>query len=136
MELGRLQVMVPAVLGSVITAWAMPCVPYAGPGVGWYMLPPVGASIWVEFEAGDSNYPIWAGCFWTEGQVPANPAVPTAHLLKTNSGTLAFNDLEGKGGFTLSVENPAVGGAVTIKADSSGLKVTVGGTEWVPKTAS
>jgi len=134
--LGRLQVAVPTVLGSAMTAWAMPCVPYAGPGVGWYVLPPVGASVWVEFEGGDPDYPIWAGCFWTEGQVPARPAVPTTRLLKTDSATLAFNDLEGEGGFTLSVDRPAVREAVVIEGDGSGLKITVGSTEWVLKTAS
>ncbi|WP_395675196.1 phage baseplate assembly protein V [Inquilinus sp.] len=136
LELGRLQVMVPLVLGTARTAWAMPCVPYAGPGVGWYVLPPVGASLWVEFEGGDPEYPIWTGCYWTEGQVPAQPAVPTMRMLKTRSGTLAFDDLDSEGGFTLKVENPAVAGAVTIKADSDGLRITVGGTEWVPKAGA
>ena len=36
--LGRLQVLVPMVLGEVATAWAMPCVPYAGLQVGFYMM--------------------------------------------------------------------------------------------------
>ena len=49
---GRLQVSVPAVLGDV-SAWAMPCVPYAGPNLGFYTMPEIGTGIWVEFEAGD-----------------------------------------------------------------------------------
>lgn len=125
MELGRLQVTVPLVLGTVRTAWAMPCVPYAGPGVGWYMLPPVGASLWVEFEGGDPDYPIWSGCYWTEGQVPAQPAVPTMRMLKTASGTLLFNDTDGEGGFHLTVSDPAVAVPVSIQASSEGLVITV-----------
>lgn len=129
LELGRLQVSVPLVLGSATTSWALPCVPYAGAGVGWYVLPPVGASIWTEFEGGNPDYPIWSGCFWTEGQVPARPAVPTMRMLKTSSGTLAFNDLDGEGGFTLTVGDPAVAVAMSIRADSEGLTIAVGRTQ-------
>ena len=40
---GRLQVSCPAVLGDGQLSWAMPCVPYAGSGVGMVFTPPVGA---------------------------------------------------------------------------------------------
>ena len=36
----------------------MPSSPYAGPGVGLFIVPPVGANVWVEFEGGDLDYPI------------------------------------------------------------------------------
>ena len=72
---GRVQVSVPAVLGDGSLAWAMPCVPYAGSGVGLFMIPPVGTNIWVEFESGNPDYPIWAGCFWGTGEAPAQPAI-------------------------------------------------------------
>ena len=106
--LGRLQVLVPMVLGEVATAWAMPCVPYAGLQVGFYMMPPVGAAIWVEFEGGDLDYPIWAGCFWREGERPIEAELPTMRMIQTSSGKLLFNDLPGEGGFTLTVTDPAV----------------------------
>src|ERR1700704_4306695 len=76
LNLGRIQVSVPAVLGDFRNNWALPCVPYAGKKVGLYLMPPVGANVWVEFEAGDPDYPIWAGCFWGVGEVPASPAIP------------------------------------------------------------
>lgn len=60
---GRIMPSVPAVLEGELT-WAEPCVPYAGPRLGWFAVPPVGANVWVEFEAGDVNRPIWSGCFW------------------------------------------------------------------------
>ena len=63
---GRLQVSVPALLGDQLV-WAMPCAPYAGNGVGLFALPPVGTGVWVEFEGGDLDYPIWSGCFWADG---------------------------------------------------------------------
>src|SRR5690242_1758528 len=81
--LGQILVSVPDVLGQV-ELWAMPSVPYAGPSVGFFFLPPVGANVWVEFEAGDPQFPVWSGCFWGQGQVPASPAEETVKVLKTD----------------------------------------------------
>lgn len=100
-QMGRLQVSVPAVLGQGTLSWALPCAPFAGPGVGFFALPPVGANVWVEFEGGDPDYPIWAGCFWGIGEVPASPAVEQMKVLKTDGATLTVNDLPGVGGVTL-----------------------------------
>lgn len=64
MQQGRLQVQVPDVAGLIPTTWAMPCVPLAGINMGILALPMIGAGVWVEFEQGDPDYPIWVGCFW------------------------------------------------------------------------
>ena len=101
MQQGRIQVSVPSVLGGGQLSWAMPCVPYAGPGVGLFLIPPVDANIWVEFEAGDPDYPIWSGCFWGIGEVPALPAIAEMKVLKTDSCTITLNDLPGIGGVTI-----------------------------------
>lgn len=101
MQQGRIQVSVPSVLGGGQLSWAMPCVPYAGPGVGLFLIPPVDANIWVEFEAGDPDYPIWSGCFWGIGEVPALPAIAEMKVLKTDSCTITLNDLPGMGGVTI-----------------------------------
>jgi hypothetical protein len=101
LQQGRLQVSVPAVLGDGRSSWAMPCVPYAGSGVGFFAIPPNGANVWVEFEAGNPDYPIWAGCFWGSGEVPASPVVPQMKVLKTDTCTLTLSDLPGVGGVTI-----------------------------------
>ena len=101
MQLGRIQISVPAVLVDGRMSWAMPCVPYAGSGVGFFAIPPVGANIWVEFEGGDPDYPIWSGCFWGVGEVPALPAIAEMKVLKTDMGTITLNDLPGAGGITI-----------------------------------
>lgn len=93
---GRLQVTVPAVFNEV-NVWAMPCVPYAGPNMGNYMMPDVGAGVWVEFEAGDTTYPIWTGGYWVDGELPHNEAdieaTPPLKIIKTNSGLMInFDD--------------------------------------------
>lgn len=72
MLIGRIQVMVPDVSSFIPTSWAMPCVPVAGIQNGMYAVPIIGSGVWVEFEQGDPDYPIWAGCFWgSAAEVPA-----------------------------------------------------------------
>ncbi len=97
---GRLQVSVPAVMGGA-QVWAMPCVPYAGDGVGFFALPEVGTGVWVEFEAGNPNYPIWVGCFWGDGQIDSADADPSIKFLKTKSVKIRIDDSSGE----LLIEN-------------------------------
>jgi uncharacterized protein involved in type VI secretion and phage assembly len=92
---GRLQVLVPAVLGAV-AVWADPCVPYAGPNLGFYALPEIGTGIWVEFEGGDPNYPIWTGCFWNDGDIDAADSDPKIKFFKTNKFKLRIDDGNGE----------------------------------------
>jgi len=92
---GRLKVRVPAVLGSQ-ELWAMPCVPYAGDGVGTYIIPEVGAGVWVEFEGGDPSYPIWTGAFWADGELPSNEqgtqATPPVKIVRSAQGLMMVLD--------------------------------------------
>lgn len=99
--MGRVQVSCPAILGDGQMSWAMPSVPYAGSGVGFFMVPPVDANVWVEFEGGDPDYPIWGGCFWGAGEAPAAPALAEMKVIKTQTATLTLNDLPGAGGITI-----------------------------------
>jgi len=126
MMLGRVQVSVPAVLGEGTLSWAMPCVPYAGSGVGFFMIPPVDANVWVEFEGGDIDYPIWSGCFWGIGEVPATPAVPQMKVIKLDSITLTLSELPGVGGVTLEVSPPSVGLPLKMTFDVNGIKLEAG----------
>jgi len=85
---GRIQAMVPDVLGMTPSTWATPCVPITGlSGVqsGCYVVPPIGANVWIEFEHGNPDYPIWSGCFWgSQMDVPlvaqTDPALPSIVL--------------------------------------------------------
>ena len=95
---GRLQAMVPEVLGEVPSTWALPCAPYAGTGSGFFTVPPVGAGVWIEFEAGDVSRPIWSGCWWATGEVPMDekgvPAQITTKILRSDFGLIvALDDL-------------------------------------------
>jgi hypothetical protein len=123
LELGRLQVSVPAVEGLSL-GWALPCTPYAGAGVGFYTMPPISANVWVEFEGGDPNYPIWAGCFWEEGEVPSLPAIPEKKVWQTEFITMVLNDLEGEGGFSLTVKPPLTEVVMSITINETGITLS------------
>jgi Type VI secretion system/phage-baseplate injector OB domain len=49
----RLRAVVPDVLGTEPTTWALPAAPYSGNAAGFVALPPVGAGVWIEFEQGN-----------------------------------------------------------------------------------
>lgn len=91
----RLQVEVPEVRGSVLE-WALPSMPYAGDGVGFFALPPVGTSVWVEYEGGNLQYPIWSGCFWQRGEIAAADALPQVAFLKTDQATIRIDNTRGE----------------------------------------
>ena len=123
---GRVQVSVPAVLGEGSLSWALPCVPYAGSGVGFFTIPPTGTNVWVEFEGGDPDYPIWSGCFWGLGETPAVPALAFTKILQTDSITLKLDDTPGIGGFTLEVNPPAVAVPIKLVCDVNGVEISHG----------
>lgn len=92
----RLQVRVPEVRGDSVTDWALPAMPYAGDKVGFFALPPVGASIWVEYEGGNLQFPIWSGCFWERDQIETADAVPEVVFLRTSQATIRIDDAAGE----------------------------------------
>jgi uncharacterized protein involved in type VI secretion and phage assembly len=104
---GRLLVQVPDVLGLGTSSWAMPNVPFAGPQMGAYVIPVIGAGVWVEFEGGDPDFPIWTGGFWgSAAEVPALalaglPASPNVVLQTQGQNTLLLSDVPGTGGIML-----------------------------------
>jgi len=69
-NLCRIRATVPAVLGEHACGWALPAAPFAGDGHGVVMLPKVGSGVWIEFEAGRLDNPIWSGAWWASGERP------------------------------------------------------------------
>jgi hypothetical protein len=99
-QIGRVMVQVPDVLGEIPSSWAMPCVPAAGIQAGCFVVPPIGSQVWIEFEQGDPDYPIWTGGFWgLVAEVPifatAPPAIPPGQnivLQTTGQNMLMVSD--------------------------------------------
>jgi uncharacterized protein involved in type VI secretion and phage assembly len=104
MQVGRIQVMVPDVSSTMLSSWAMPCMPVAGMQTGWFAVPPIGAGVWVEFEQGDPDYPIWVGCYWgSAAEVPAlariiPPGLSGAAVQTTLQNGLVISDVPGPTG--------------------------------------
>jgi hypothetical protein len=93
---GRLWVESADVHGIFPANWAMPCIPWAGMMTGTYIIPPLLAKVWVEFEAGNPEKPIWVGGFW--GDNPLGPSIESPGYGKT----LAINPaVAGVGAFTI-----------------------------------
>jgi len=104
MQIGRIQVIVPDVSNVAPTSWAMPSVPVAGIQNGFFSVPPIGCGVWLEFEGGDPDYPIWTGCFWgSAAEVPSSvnmvpPGVPGITMQTFGQNTLSVNDVPGPTG--------------------------------------
>jgi hypothetical protein len=118
LQIGRVLVIVPDVTNVIPTSWAMPCVPFAGIQSGMFTVPPIGAGVWVEFEQGDPDYPIWVGGYWgSPAEVPvlarlAPPALSSVTLQTTLQNGLLISDLPGPtGGIILK---SATGAAIIV----------------------
>jgi uncharacterized protein involved in type VI secretion and phage assembly len=71
LQIGRIQAMVPDAAGFVPSTWAMPCLPMAGINSGVFTAPMIGSGVWIEFERGDPDYPVWVGGYWgSTAEVP------------------------------------------------------------------
>ena len=100
---GRIQAIVPDVTNVIPSTWALPCFPITGKQMGAYMIPQIGAGVWVEYEQGDPDRPIWSGCWYAVGEVPAlalagNPASPSIVLQTALQNSLVVSDLPGPTG--------------------------------------
>ena len=104
MQMGRLMVQVPDVSNVLPSTWAMPCLPFGGIQSGMYVVPAIGSGVWVEFEQGNPDYPIWVGCFWgSAAEVPALalagvPALQQVVVQTTLQNTLMISDAPGPTG--------------------------------------
>ena len=128
---GRLILRVPDVFGILPSSWALPCVPMAGPTMGTsFVPPPVGSSVWVEFEQGDPQYPIWVGCFWDPPTTPGKLALLTgvsplpSITMETATSGIGISDtptLPPAGGNVLLY---AALGATSISLNPAGVTIT------------
>ncbi|WP_205833095.1 phage baseplate assembly protein V [Azohydromonas caseinilytica] len=122
--LARLRAYVPEVLDTEVSPWALPCVPYAGPDQGLHAVPPVGAGVWIEFEAGDPARPVWVGAWWSRDEPPANeqgsaPRPPHKTLKSASGLMLALDD----DAHTATLSDARGNNLVTLQVDQGQVKV-------------
>jgi uncharacterized protein involved in type VI secretion and phage assembly len=117
--IGRIRAQVPDVTGDADSGWALPCAPFGGSATGFFAVPSTGAGVWIEFEHGDPDYPIWSGCWWGAlSELPGDllaPPPPSAKVMIITEGghSVLIDDTPGIGGITLETSG---GGKIAITA--------------------
>ena len=72
---------------------AYPMTGFAGKDFGEKWLPPNGDFVWVQFEGGMLDSPVWSGGWWAKGELPEEMENTTRHGVKTPGGhSLLFSD--------------------------------------------
>lgn len=127
-QMGRIQALVPSVSSLTPSSWAMPCVPFAGKQSGVFVVPAIGSGVWIEYEQGDLDYPIWTGGFWgSAAEMPAtalagNPLSPSIVLATALQNSITISDLPGPAG---GIQIRSAGGA-SILVNETGITITNG----------
>jgi hypothetical protein len=113
MQMGRIQVLVPSI-GLPPSSWAMPCLPVTGTQTGVFAVPPIGAGVWVQFEGGDPDYPVWVGGFYSAADVPAAARIVPPGVSGFTFQTLLSNSI------TIS-DTPGPSGGILIKTTTGAM---------------
>jgi hypothetical protein len=117
----RLQAVVPDVFGTEPSSWALPAVPFAGPRSGFIGLPAVGAGVWIEFEQGNPDYPIWTGCWWgNQSELPP--------VVLPNAGTVDQIAIVTTGGHSVLITDvPGPTGGIALRTGAAHISITDAG---------
>jgi hypothetical protein len=104
MQKGRIQAEVSDVLGYSPSTFALPCVPFGGLLTGMVAVPAIGAGVWIEFEQGNLDFPVWTGCYWgSAAELPAisklaPPGLSSVAMQTTLQNGLLICDVPGPTG--------------------------------------
>ena len=118
----RIRARVDSLLDGQDTGWAMPASPFAGDGHGFVMLPKVGSGVWIEFEAGSLDNPIWSGGWWANGQRPDPQGDQVRVIVSENGHQVVLDDAAGEVKIVHS-------GGPEIKMTATEVTITVGSCE-------
>ncbi len=106
----------------------MPCLPAAGMNSGVFTVPQVGSGVWIEFEQGNPDFPIWVGGYWgSAAEVPVlahlvPPLVSGITLQTTLKNGIVISDTPGPtGGILLQTTTGA-----TISVSEVGIVISNG----------
>ncbi|MFF3290341.1 phage baseplate assembly protein V [Streptomyces sp. NPDC003023] len=127
LKIGRVTVKVPDVLGDETSTWAMPCLPFTGPGSGQYVVPAEGAGVWVEFEQSDPSFPIWTGCWYGDSSelppdaLTGGPAHQNVVIQTSDNHKFVMGDVPGGNGIRLQAASGAY-----IQVDEKGVTIANG----------
>jgi hypothetical protein len=119
---GDIRVKVPGILEEDAEGQPQPLEVVAKPSFlpGFFYIPEPGAKVWVEFVAGNIDYPIWTGVWYPDEQSPAavtgEPPTRFQKVIRTASGhVVQLDDTEGEEAVTVLHK-----GGAEIKVDPDG----------------
>jgi Type VI secretion system/phage-baseplate injector OB domain len=95
-DLGIITVEIPEIFPDKDIPLVKPVVPFAGKNCGFAAFPKVNDVIWVEFEAGNQNKPIWTGFWWADNEIPDTVNWDTVALVSRNGYRLVLDDKQEK----------------------------------------
>ena len=123
--IGRVRAKVPDVMGELESGWAMPCAPFGGNGTGFFAIPAKNAGVWIEFECGNPDYPIWSGCWWgTQSEMPPvllTPPYKKMMIVTEGGNQIILDDTPGSAGIVLETS-----GGQKIKMSATGIEIDNG----------
>ncbi|MDA3643903.1 phage baseplate assembly protein V [Saccharopolyspora indica] len=122
--IGRITAQVPDVLGDLTSTWALPCLPFTGREAGQYVVPEIGAGVWVEFEQGDPSFPIWTGCWYGDrAELPPDARKDDRPVVIQTPGNhkVLMSDAPGGDGILLRAPNGAY-----VQIDEKGVTIGTG----------
>ena len=122
LQIGRILAQVPDVLGEAPSSWALPCIPAAGIQAGCFIVPPIGSQVWVEFEQGDPDFPIWTGGFWgSVADVPVAALTPAP----VPPGQNIVLQTTGQNALVLSDASPSPAGGGVVLSAAGGAMIVI-----------
>lgn len=127
---GRIKVECPEVLGKQLSAWALPCFP-----PNQFSIPKKDTLVWVEFEGGRIDSPIWVGVFYTKEQWKAKFVVDysvkdfimSPQLTVKIQGDITADKKLNVTGITEFKNTVTVDGITTLKAKLNGTEIATTG---------
>lgn len=134
---GRIQVQLGDRYGPFPSTWALPALQFAGKNQsGIVALPAMGSMVWVEFEAGDPDYPVWSGSFWpdpagfpVQALAGATPATPNIHLQTTTGTSVTLSDNPAQQVFVKTVSGAmiSIGASGIVISNGQGASIAMSG---------
>lgn len=124
-KMGRIKVKCPSVLGDSESNWCMPCFPYAGNNIGHIFIPNVGDTVWIEFEEGDPDKPIWVGNWIGVGEmhpdVYKDDTAGLQHMIRSKFARVHWDDKEEELRLTVA------GASIVMSGKTGGITIDASG---------
>jgi len=109
LDMNRVQLIIPMLNPTAVDeTWAFPKNSWGGKDYGINLLPRKADVVWVEFQNGDPDYPVWSHASYAKGEKPKEFSSINHYGFKTPRGTLiVINDNKGEEEVLVRLNNKA-----------------------------